>query len=81
MNDKFGMGLPDLPSNITTSLPLFMVVDLPYSIQRNEILLIDIPFFNRVKQKQNVVITIAKTGKFLGVDLATYGWSGTLNFN
>lgn len=76
MNTKHGIGVTDVPSNITVKLPFFMVWDPPYSIQRNEILVIDIAFFNSINQDQEVVITILKNNNFAAVDLSTYGWTG-----
>lgn len=76
MNTKFGMGLSDIPANITSILPFFLTLELPFSIQRNETLILDIPLFNNINQNQDVVFSIPKTGKFNGVDLATYGWTG-----
>lgn len=64
MNSKFGMGLTETPSSITTSLPFFMTMDLPYSIYRNEILIVDVNFFNNINQDQDFVISIEKNGKF-----------------
>lgn len=74
MNKKCGMGLPELPSNITTFLPFFMVVEVPYSVQRNEILELDIAFFNNIDEDQIVTISIKDRSYFEGVDLTEYGW-------
>jgi hypothetical protein len=76
MNSKYGIGVTDIPSNITAKLEFFLVWDPPYSVKRNEIYEIDLAFFNTIPQNQDVVITISKTDKFAGVDLSTYGWTG-----
>lgn len=76
MSTKYGMGLTEVPSNITTKLPFFMVMETPYSVMRNETLTLDIAFFNSINQNQNITITITKTDKFVGVDLASLGWTG-----
>lgn len=55
-----------------------MVWDPPYSVQRNEILIIDLAFFNSINKNQDIVITITKSNKFAAVDLSSYGWTGNL---
>ena len=75
MNTKYGMGITEIPSNVTTKLPFFMVMETPYSVMRNEILTLDIAFFNNINKDQSIVITITKTDRFEGVDLAKLGWT------
>ena len=75
MNTKYGMGITEIPSNITTKLPFFMVMETPYSVMRNEILTLDIAFYNNNKKDQSIVITSSKTDRFEGVDLSNLGWT------
>lgn len=79
MNTKYGMGVTEIPSNITTKLPFFMVMETPYSLMRNETLTLDVAFFNNINKDQSIVITITKTDRFEGVDLKNLGWTGKQN--
>lgn len=77
MNTRYGMGLPDIISNVTTVLSFWMNVDLPYSVQRNEFLLVDIVLFNKVTRDQDVVVAVHldAINSFEGAELSTYGWT------
>lgn len=77
MNTKYGIGVSETTSNVTLSIPFSLNLQFPETIQRNEVLLTDIPFFNKIAQDQNIVISIAKSDRFEVVDLATHGWTET----
>jgi CD109 antigen len=77
MNTKYGIGLAETPSNITTSLPLFLVVDTPYEVKRNETITLDIAVFYRLNVNQTVTISIPKLPYYTATSLTTYGWTST----
>jgi CD109 antigen len=77
MNQKYGIGVTDIPSNITVFLPFFCVWDPPYSIKRNENMNLDITCFNSINQDQNVVVTITKNSNFEAIAFDAFGWTET----
>lgn len=76
MNSKQGIGLPNIFSNVTIKSVFSLAWTPPYSVLRNEVMVMDIGVFNSLNQNQNVVYTILKQDGFEAVDLATHGWKG-----
>lgn len=78
MNEKYGIGVPEYPSNITVKSPFFLYYVPPYFIKRREVYIAEISLFNYITQDQDVVFTISKNGNYDAVDLSNYGWTGKL---
>ena len=76
MSKYDGIGLTDNVPSVTIFLPVFISVELPYSVKRNEVLVQDIIVFNYLKKVQTVDIRIKKDAGFIAVDLTKYGWRG-----
>lgn len=77
MNPKYGIGVTEVPSEVTTKLPFYMVWNPPYSVKRDEILIMDIAFFNSITEDQDIIITINNEAKrIVGEDFVSYGWIG-----
>ncbi|XP_065358094.1 thioester-containing protein 1 allele S3-like [Calliphora vicina] len=49
-NDVTGFGIVDGPTDITTFLPFFITVNLPYSVKRDETITIPVTIFNYYNQ-------------------------------
>ncbi|XP_065356087.1 CD109 antigen-like [Calliphora vicina] len=60
-NDVTGFGIVDGPTDITTFLPFFITVNLPYSVKRDETITIPVTIFNYYNQSLATDIKIHNT--------------------
>ncbi|XP_060566096.1 CD109 antigen-like isoform X2 [Ruditapes philippinarum] len=72
LNERSGLGVAPFPANMTALLPFFIKAQLPYSIVRNEIAVIQANIFNKLDKDYNVMVTLVGQDDFVGITVGSY---------
>ncbi|XP_045203101.2 alpha-2-macroglobulin-like isoform X2 [Mercenaria mercenaria] len=69
LNLKTGLGVAPNTADLTVRLPLFVKLQLPYSVIRNEYAVIQANIFNNLGQDHNVKVTLFESEDFVGITI------------